>query len=100
MSAPEVAPELATLATQVHDVFTGIHDRVFRGDPAANPRLQVQVVAAVVAHDTPAVLLLTPWTGNGLAFPPDGSFPAQVVVAGRRCPPARSGSARWGGSGR
>ena len=83
MTAPGVAPELATLAAQVHDVFQDIHGRVFRGDPAANPRLQVQVVAAVIAHDTPAVLLLTPWTCNGLAFPADGSFPGEVVVAGR-----------------
>lgn len=84
MSPPGLDPRLAGLTRAVQQVFDGVHDRAFRGDPAANPRLHVQVVAAVLAHDTPAVVLLTPWTCNGLAFPPDAAFPAEVMVAGRR----------------
>jgi hypothetical protein len=84
VSPPGIDPRLAGLARAVQQVFDGVHHRAFRGDPAANPRLDVQVVAAALAHDTPAVVLLTPWTCNGLAFPPDAAFPGEVIVAGRR----------------
>ena len=76
-------PGLPQLAASIQQAFQAIHERAFRGDPAANPHLRVQVVAAVMAHDTPAAVLLTPWTCNGLAFPPDATFPAQVEIGGK-----------------
>ena len=47
------------------------------------------VVDAALVADTPALVLLTPWTINGLAFPPDDVFPATLTVAGRVRPAHR-----------
>lgn len=76
----------AERAAAVLAAFTEIHDRVFRGDPAANPRLRVEVVGAAIAADTPVLVLVTPWTINGLAFPPDGEFPDRLELAGKKYP--------------
>lgn len=76
----------AARAAAVLTAFTEIHDRVFRGDPAANPRLRVEVVGAAMAADTPVLVLVTPWTINGLAFPPDGVFPDRLDLAGKAYP--------------
>ena len=72
-----------TRAAAVLAAFTDIHERVFRGDPAANPRLRVEVVGAAMAADSPVLVLVTPWTINGLAFPPDGDFPDRLEIAGK-----------------
>ena len=74
---------LEALVTDVHRTFDRVHRERFLGDPAANPRLGVAVVDAALVADTPALVLLTPWTINGLAFPPDDVFPATLTVAGR-----------------
>lgn len=76
----------AALAEAVLAAFTEIHDRVFRGDPAANPRLRVEVVGTAMAGDTPVLVLVTPWTINGLAFPPDGVFPDRLDLNGKTYP--------------
>lgn len=73
----------AERAAAVLAAFTDIHDRVFRGDPAANPRLRVEVVGAAMAADTPVLILVTPWTINGLAFPPDAEFPDHLDLAAK-----------------
>ncbi len=36
-----------------------------------------------MAGDTPTFVLVTPWTLNGLAFPPDGVVPRRLTIAGR-----------------
>ena len=64
---------LADLAARVLAHFEGVHADVFRGDPAANPRLKVEVLDPEMAGDTPTLVLITPWTLNGMAFPPDGA---------------------------
>lgn len=78
--------DLAALAEGVEAVFADIHRRVFLGDPVANPRLRVEVVDPVMVADTPTLVLITPWTLNGLAFPPDGAFPETLRVGGRQLP--------------
>jgi hypothetical protein len=79
-------PGLPQLAAAIQQTFEAIHERAFRGDPAANPRLHVRVVAAAMAHDTPVAVVLTPWTCNGLAFPPDAQFADEVDIGGKRLP--------------
>lgn len=74
------------LAARVCRAFERVHREQFRGDRAANPRLRVEVIEAAAVADTPTVVLITPWTINGLAFPPGGEFPATLELAGRRRP--------------
>jgi hypothetical protein len=78
--------DLVDLANRVAEVFEGIHRRVFLGDPVSNPRLGVEVVEPALALDTPCLVLVTPWTLNGLAFPPDGRLAETLEVVDRRLP--------------
>jgi hypothetical protein len=70
------------LADAVLAVFRRVHETVFAGDRAANPALEVAVSEVLVAGDTPTVVLLTPWTLNGLAFPPDDQLPEICEIGG------------------
>ena len=80
--------DLDGLAARVLAVFEDIHRRVFLGDPAANSRLKVEVLEPALAADTPTLVLITPWTLNGLAFPPHphGTLPAELMIGRRRRP--------------
>ena len=78
--------DLPELARRVQQVFEEIHREVFAGDPVANPRLRVEVRDAVTVADTLTLVLLTPWTINGLIFPPDDALPASLRVGGRDLP--------------
>jgi hypothetical protein len=75
---------LDEIAADVRLAFERVHRERFQGDPAANPRLTVDVIDPAVVEGIPTVVLLTPWTINGLAFPPDGEFPDSLEIAGRR----------------
>ena len=75
---------LDEIAADVRLAFERVHRERFQGDPAANPRLTVDVIDPAVVEGIPTVVLLTPWTINGLAFPPDGEFPNSLEIAGRR----------------
>jgi hypothetical protein len=77
---------LDDLAAAVRAAFERVHREQFLGDRAANPRLAVDVTDAAMLEDTPAVVLSTPWTINGLAFPPDDTFPQELDIAARRRP--------------
>lgn len=77
---------LDELTRRVLERFRRVHDEVFRGDPAANSALEVEVLGVATVGDTPTLILVTPWTLNGLAFPEDGRFPQQLVVDRRRLP--------------
>jgi [NiFe]-hydrogenase assembly, chaperone, HybE len=72
----------AGLGGQVLAAFRHVHQTAFAGDPAVNPALAVAVTDVLMAGDTPTVVLLTPWTLNGLAFPPDRQLPARCEVGG------------------
>jgi [NiFe]-hydrogenase assembly, chaperone, HybE len=74
------------VAAGVRVAFGRVHREQFLGDPAANPQLSVDVIDAALAEDTPTVVLITPWTINGLAFPPDERFPDALDIAGRHRP--------------
>jgi len=74
------------IAAGVREAFERVHREQFLGDRAANPQLTVDVIDAALVEDTPAVVLITPWTINGLAFPPDDEFPDHLEIAGRRRP--------------
>lgn len=79
-----ISPE--ALAQRALEFFEGVNRDVFRGDPAANTRLKVEVVEEAMVDDTPTFVLITPWTLNGMAFPPDGRFPESLAVGARECP--------------
>jgi [NiFe]-hydrogenase assembly, chaperone, HybE len=70
----------------VRKAFEQVHREQFLGDRAANPRLTVEVIDAAIVDNTPTVVLITPWTINGLAFPPDDEFPEVLDIAARRRP--------------
>ncbi len=72
----------AGLGDQVLAAFQHVHQTAFAGDPAVNPALAVAVTDLLMAGDTPTIVLLTPWTLNGLAFPPDRQLPARCEIAG------------------
>jgi hypothetical protein len=82
--------EVERLARRVQDHFEEVDRTVFRGDPVANPRLKVEVVDPEVVEDTATLVLITPWTLNGVAFPPDGVFPESLTVGKRRHPVFRN----------
>ncbi len=84
------------VAAGVREAFERVHREQFLGDRAANPQLTVDVIDAALVEDTPAVVLITPWTINGLAFPPDDEFPEELELAGRRRPVFRVDMARLG----
>lgn len=73
-------------ADKVRKHFERIHEEVFSGDPAANPSLDVEVLGISVAHDTPVLVLVAPWTLCGLAQPPDGRLTSTLRVRSRPHP--------------
>ncbi len=83
--APAPPPEAAEdFAEQVLTAFESVYHRFFRGDPVANPRLRVETVAPAVVLDTMTVVLVTPWTLNGLFCPPSTAVPPEWLdVSGR-----------------
>lgn len=72
--------QLARLAATVAAMYQEINERVFLDDPIANARLGVEVVEPAMAEDTPTLVLITPWTINGMAFPPDEEFPDSLRI--------------------
>lgn len=72
------------LDARVRVAFVEIHHRVFLGDPAANPPLKVEVLGSRTAGDTTTLVVVTPWTINGLVFAP--APPVIVRLAGPRRP--------------
>lgn len=76
----------AVFAERAKAHFERVHRDVFDGDPAANPNLQVEVVGAGLAADTPVLVLVAPWTLCGLAAPPDGRLPSALRVGHRQYP--------------
>ena len=98
MSAPLSAEAAEDFADQVRTAFEDVYRRSFRGDPAANPRLRVETVAPALVLDTSTVVLITPWTLNGLFCPPpDVVAPDWLEVSGR---PRRVFPGRLDGVGR
>lgn len=78
--------DLDTLVAATEAAFQGIYERSFRGDAATNPRLKVEVLEPAVVADTPTLVLITPWTLNGLFFPPVDVSARELVIDGERRP--------------
>lgn len=74
------------LVQSVDGYFQRVEREVFEGDPAANPNLTVEVMGADVALDTPVMIVITPWTVMGMAFPPDGRLPTELRIDHRHYP--------------
>lgn len=73
-------------ASAVQEVFEEIHRRVFLGDPAANPRLRVEVVDAISVNGVPTLILVTPWTLNGMFVADPERHLDQLDVGKKRLP--------------
>ena len=73
-------------AERIRTVFAKIHGPAFDADTELSTGIEVHVIDAGIALDTPTFILVTPWTINGLAFPPDGSFPVAIEVDGATHP--------------
>jgi hypothetical protein len=77
-------------AERIRRVFARIHGPAFDAETELSTGIEVDVVDAGIALDTPTFILLTPWTINGLAFPPDGSFPVAIEIDGTSTRSTRS----------
>ncbi|HEY6793212.1 MAG TPA: [NiFe]-hydrogenase assembly chaperone HybE [Kineosporiaceae bacterium] len=83
----DTPPGVAALDDLLHrarTAFEDVHQRVFAGDPSANPRLVVETTEAAVVEGVPTLVLIAPWTLNGLIFPAAGGGPAELMIAGSR----------------
>ena len=78
--------DLQQLAATTCAAFEEIHHKTFLGDPACNPKLIVEVIGPAMVGETPTLILITPWTLNGLMFPPEGLSIPELVVGERRFP--------------
>ena len=75
-----------SLASRVTAYFENVERTVFRGDPACNPKLKVEVFDTQLVEDTITMVVVTPWTLNGMAFVPDDVFPDHLTLGKKRCP--------------
>jgi hypothetical protein len=74
------------IADRTHRYFERVDREVFVGDPAANPALKVEVVESSEVSGMPTLVLITPWTLNGMLFGAPDDFPVSLKVAGKRFP--------------
>jgi len=70
------------IASQVEEFFIGLGADVFAGDPAANPALDVEVIAERSIGEGVGVVLVAPWTITGMFFSEADAFPEKLDVAG------------------
>lgn len=82
---PGDVSDLDDLVRRALEAFRDVQRRSFAGDSAANPKLPVEALCPAVVAGMPTLVLITPWTLNGLVFPV-GEFPDELVVAGRPRP--------------
>ena len=80
--APVDVAALRDLVERAEQAFRGVQQRVFADDPEVNAALEVEATEAAFVGPVPTLVLITPWTLNGLLVPPDGVGPAEVLVAG------------------
>lgn len=84
-----ITPSVERDAQSVLRVFRNIHDSVFAGDVAVNPHLEVEVIPVAslegVFGEQSVVIVITPWTMNGIVLPGRG-LPESMAVTGTRRP--------------
>ena len=78
--------DLQQLSATTRAAFEELHHRSFLGDPACNPELIVEVVGPATVGETPTLILVTPWTLNGLMFLEKGHSIPELVIGKRRFP--------------
>jgi hypothetical protein len=66
--------------------FERVHREVFADDPAANPNLAVEVVATNQVEGVPILVLITPWTLNGMIFGDLPRFPPALTIGAKDYP--------------
>ena len=76
--------DIRQLAATTCAEFEQIHHNSFLGDPACNPKLVVEIVEPAMVADTPTMILIAPWTLNGIMFPPPDTPIPELVVGQRR----------------
>lgn len=74
------------IADRTYEYFDGIQRDVFAGDPASNPALAVEVVEPGEVAGLPTLVLITPWTLNGMVFGDVADFPSVLTVGAREYP--------------
>jgi hypothetical protein len=74
------------IADRTYAYFEGIHRDVFAGDPASNPALAVEIVGPREVGGLPTLVLITPWTLNGMVFGDVADFPSVLTVGAREYP--------------
>jgi hypothetical protein len=72
-----------TLQDRIRRAFSAIHGLALERRSEVSTGISVDVFDAGIAIDTPTYILITPWTINGLAFPPDDDFPSALEIDGR-----------------
>jgi [NiFe]-hydrogenase assembly, chaperone, HybE len=81
-NAPADPITLAELTARAEEAFRGVQERVFADDPAANPHLVVDAIEAALVDEVATLVLITPWTVNGLLVPRDDQGPTELMIAG------------------
>lgn len=82
----EMNEELSASVERLQAAFESIHRERFAGTALANEHLEVEVMAAGVVDTSGGarrlVVVVTPWTLNGLVLPGEG-LPTTLLVAGQ-----------------
>jgi [NiFe]-hydrogenase assembly, chaperone, HybE len=82
--APAGPARLDDLAARADLAFRGVQERIFADDPAANGNLVVEAIEATAVDGVSTLVLVTPWTINGLVVPTDAAQegPEEIVISG------------------
>lgn len=76
--------DLERLVDATREAFEGVRRTADAGDTAGNSNLVVEVVEAAHVEDTATMILITPWTLDGLMFPAPGRTISELIVGRRR----------------
>lgn len=74
------------LADRTYEYFERVRRDVFENDPASNPALAVEVVEFSEVGGAPSLVLITPWTLNGMVFGDLPGFPGSLTIGGKGYP--------------
>jgi [NiFe]-hydrogenase assembly, chaperone, HybE len=79
--APAGVIRLDDLLARAGAAFRAVQERVFADDPNVNGNLMVEATEGAIVDGVPTLVLITPWTLNGLLLP-CGDGPAELRIAG------------------
>ena len=82
----EIDEDIEATVERLQAAFESIHRERFAGTALANEQLEVEVIPAGLVTSSSGthqlVVVVTPWTMNGLALPGTG-IPETILVAGK-----------------